>query len=106
MNITTNPELNTLLRLEQWFESMCNGDWEHTYGITIETLDNPGWHVSVELSDTPLAEFPFQAIRQDFDKDDWFQCEVSKGIFQGSCSTGRLNQLLNAFLDWADSARA
>ncbi len=46
--------LNSLDRLEQWFRSMCNGDWEHTYGIKILTLDNPGWIVAIELRDTPL----------------------------------------------------
>jgi len=41
-------------RLETWFASMCNGDWEHTYGITLETVDNPGWLFTVEITDTPL----------------------------------------------------
>lgn len=34
---------DVLGRLERWYAAQCNGDWEHTYGITIETLDNPGW---------------------------------------------------------------
>ncbi len=29
--------------LEKWFENHCDGTWEHHYGITIETSDNPGW---------------------------------------------------------------
>ena len=28
--------------IEKWYANNCNGDWEHSYGITIETLDNPG----------------------------------------------------------------
>lgn len=31
--------------LSNWHKLNCNGDWEHTYGIKIETLDNPGWLV-------------------------------------------------------------
>jgi len=37
-------------RLETWFASMCNGDWEHTYGITLETVDNPGWLLLMPFS--------------------------------------------------------
>ena len=33
--------------LEDWYADLCNGDWEHTGGIKIETLDNPGWCITV-----------------------------------------------------------
>lgn len=29
--------------LQKWYKSQCDGDWEHEYGIKIETVDNPGW---------------------------------------------------------------
>jgi hypothetical protein len=32
-----------LNELQVWYGAQCNGSWEHTYGIKIETLDNPGW---------------------------------------------------------------
>lgn len=45
----------TLLNwLQNWYKTNCNGDWEHTYGIKIETLDNPGWSVVVDLKETNL----------------------------------------------------
>ncbi|MBN6041230.1 Imm53 family immunity protein [Amycolatopsis sp. 195334CR] len=28
--------------LERWFAGQCDDDWEHRYGITLETRDNPG----------------------------------------------------------------
>jgi hypothetical protein len=31
-----------LKRLQDWYVSQCDGGWEHTYGISIDTLDNPG----------------------------------------------------------------
>ena len=37
--------------IENWFKQRCDGDWEHQGGISIETLDNPGWCVKVEYSD-------------------------------------------------------
>lgn len=35
--------------LQDWYCSQCNGDWEHGYGVSIETLDNPGWSLKIEL---------------------------------------------------------
>ena len=45
-------EITALQRLEQWFAARCNGDWEHASGVTIETLDNPGWRLWVDLTGT------------------------------------------------------
>jgi hypothetical protein len=28
--------------LQGWYATQCDGDWEHEYGVSIETLDNPG----------------------------------------------------------------
>lgn len=28
--------------IKKWYLNHCNGDWEHNYGITIQTIDNPG----------------------------------------------------------------
>jgi hypothetical protein len=33
---------NNLQWLQKWFESQCDGDWEHEFGITFKTVDNPG----------------------------------------------------------------
>lgn len=84
---------------------MCNGDWEHSYGIAIETLDNPGWMVSIEIQDTPLSGSPFEPIRRDRSANVWIQCEVADGAWRGSCSVGRLSELLELFLDWAESPK-
>jgi hypothetical protein len=34
---------DALAWLMQWYLAQCNQDWEHEFGITIATLDNPGW---------------------------------------------------------------
>lgn len=35
--------------LQNWYSSNCDGDWEHDYGITIETIDNPGWNIKIDV---------------------------------------------------------
>jgi len=34
---------NVMERIQDWYRRQCDGDWEHSYGVKIETLDNPGW---------------------------------------------------------------
>ena len=38
--------------LQDWYLAQCNGDWEHEFGIKIDTLDNPGWSVVIDLLGT------------------------------------------------------
>jgi len=54
--------MNVLAELQRWYESQCNEDWEHQYGVKIDTLDNPGWSVIIDLDDTDLEGKPFQTV--------------------------------------------
>jgi hypothetical protein len=44
--------MDTINWLQDWYKQNCDGDWEHSYGINIYTVDNPGWSVNIELTDT------------------------------------------------------
>jgi hypothetical protein len=46
--------MNKLRELRRRYLAQCNEDWERTYGLSIGTLDNPGWSVTIELTGTPL----------------------------------------------------
>lgn len=48
-------EDNLLEWLQDWYLQQCDGEWEHFYGVKIETLDNPGWYIEIDLNDTTLA---------------------------------------------------
>lgn len=63
---------NVIKWLQDWYFENCNGDWEHTYGITIETLDNPGWQLKICLEDTKYENIGIDSYeRQDqYNKDD------------------------------------
>lgn len=47
-------DLDVLSQVETWFSDHCDGDWEHGFGIRIETLDNPGWMIRVALEGTSM----------------------------------------------------
>ena len=55
--------MNALQRLQDWYSAQCNGDWEHQQGVRIESLDNPGWALDIDLADTTLADKPFTEVK-------------------------------------------
>jgi hypothetical protein len=45
--------MNTVLeRLQTWYSSHCDGEWEHDFGVQIGTLHNPGWTLRIDLTGT------------------------------------------------------
>ena len=96
-------KMNTLAKLPTWYESQCNGDWEHQYGIKIETLDNPGWIVSVDLAETGLEEKPFQEISKLEAERDWIKCHIIDGKFEGVGSPKMLDEIIRVFLEWVQT---
>ena len=93
--------MHTLNKLVRWFASNCNGDWEHGYGIKINTLDNPGWHVDINLVDTSLEGRVLQPISIDRSDTDWVRCKVENGLFRGFGGVDNLIEILDLFSDWA-----
>ncbi len=55
--------MSVLADLRKWYESQCNEDWEHQYGVTIGTLDNPGWTVTIDLVNTDLEGREFEEAK-------------------------------------------
>jgi hypothetical protein len=98
-----NPIAEPLQLLQVWYSSHCDGDWEHQYGISIETLDNPGWLFKVDLTRTELCDQPFDQIHVEGDnKNDWYICSVKDHTFEGACGPNRLNKVIAVFLSWAN----
>jgi hypothetical protein len=92
--------IDPLRALEEWYASVCDGDWEHSYGVKIGTLDNPGWSVDIDLLETPLAAAKLERVVVDRTDDDWVQYWVENGVFKGCCGTRNLSELLRLFTEW------
>ena len=99
----------TLTELQDWYRSQCNDDWEHSCGVKIETLDNPGWSVTVDLTETELQDRVFKPvvrgpIAYDLNQDqDWIVCKVEGQSFQGAGGPAKLEEIIATFLTWAKS---
>lgn len=84
--------------LQYWYFSQCDGGWEHQYGIKIDTLDNPGWSIDIDLKNTDLELEPFCGVEKKGDGDDWYQCFVQDNKFMGRCGPKNLTEVIAIFL--------
>jgi hypothetical protein len=90
-----------LVRLQEWYASECNGDWEHQYGVRIQTLDNPGWSIDIDLWETSLADRAFAPISLERSDADWVRCTLDVTIFKARGGARNLREMLSIFLAWA-----
>ena len=102
------PDMNNLLpRLQRWYLSRCDGAWEHSWGVKIGTLDNPGWSLAVNLRSTELEGRAFTPIKRGLDtlkpNADWFTCHVENQEFRGFGGPEKLAEMIAIFLNWAEA---
>lgn len=102
--------MSTLARLQTWYSLQCNGDWEHASGVSIQSCDNPGWWVRINLVGTALASQAFREIAEGVDDQRfalgsrWLSCHVENGTWHGAGDETRLEHILEIFLAWAEAA--
>ena len=102
--------MESLARLQQWYLAQCDEDWEHSYGVRIETLDNPGWNLEIDLIDTPLEHKPFDPVHYGMFEEaetsgnEWIFCKVESGKFSAGGGPLKLNEIIDIFLRWAGGA--
>ncbi|WP_316834546.1 immunity 53 family protein [Pedobacter nutrimenti] len=82
--------------LSNWYKSNCDGDWEHQYGVKIDTLDNPGWSFEADLIDT-AHEGKKIFIESLNDDNDWYKVSSDGEKFTGAGDSGKLYFLINLF---------
>jgi hypothetical protein len=97
--------MDSLQRLQSWFASQCDGEWEHSFGVQIDTLDNPGWSVTIDLADTPWADLSMPSLDAERTPTDWVHVKVSAGKFSAAGGPYNLSEIVDHFLR-AVSARS
>jgi hypothetical protein len=95
-----------LLKLQEWFAAQCEDlaevgelrtPWQHRYGITIDTLDNPAWNVGIDLAGTELDGVDMPEYRVDNGDDDWVICNIHDNRFGGVGDPSKLVVILYQF---------
>ena len=94
--------MDAVSRLCSWYERQCTNDWHEDQGIRIDTLDNPGWSLKIDLKGTPLYERDFQQIQIDRSDHDWILARKNGDIFESFGGPMALDEMIKIFLTWAE----
>ena len=95
--------MKVLEKIQSWYKDNCNGDWEHQYGVIIETIDNPGWQLMVDLENTNLKEAEFKSLTIERSASNWITCRVIDSKFEGFCGSQNLTEMLEVFVNWSET---
>jgi hypothetical protein len=90
-----------LIWLQEWYRAQCNDEWEHSYGVRIDTLDNPGWRVAIDLKGTRLEHVEMTPVTSDNGPDNWVSAHVKNSQFIGYGDAEKLISILATFREWA-----
>jgi hypothetical protein len=95
-------ELPTVLeKLQTWYNSNCDGDWEHQYGFSLENIDNPGWTLTIDLDFTHQEDEIFSEYTIGKDQPlNWIVVKKNGKKLNGACGPMQLEQMLELVTDW------
>lgn len=93
--------MDVLEGVQEWYAAQCDGSWEHSFGVSIGTLDNPGWRVRLDLQATSCSGRAFDRIERLRTDGDWLVCWVEDEVFQVACGPRNLQEALELFLAWS-----
>ena len=95
---------SVLTRLSEWYVAQCDDLWEHRWGLSITTIDNPGFALSIDLTGTPLEDVEFIRMEVEIDTlNGWYVCWKEEGKFQAAGAPSRIEDMIECFLNWAST---
>ena len=94
---------NDLEWLDEWYQRQCNGNWEHTQGMRLQSLDDPGWQLTIHLSGTSAVNTRPQRLRMVTRGGGWLACSIEAECFKGSGDPRKLEQIIGVFRRWVET---
>ena len=98
--------------LQRWYSAHSDGEWEHGAGITIKTIDNPGWSMTIQVEGTELESASFEPVKTDVSETDWVRCRVAEREqgkpltyrrFEAHGGASNLNDIIGVFRTWVET---
>lgn len=97
-------DTNILEWIQNWYKTECNEDWEHTYGIRIETVDNPGWFLQIDLKETDYVDIVADTGLIEYGEHDWYIIKIEDSVYKASGDPSKLEFLLTKFREIIESS--
>ncbi len=102
--------MNSLQWLQQWYRAECDDAWEHQHGITIQSLDNPGWLIKIDLAGTRLESVNMKPVGLESHinhsgitgNHHLLYCKVEDGFFIGAGGPHALFSICKVFRHWVE----
>lgn len=94
--------INNLSWLQWYFASCSDGYWEGTFGVSINTLENPGWTIDIDLEGTKLEDVEFAGYIVERSDDNWAFCTVRDGKYKANGGVFNLDEMIYVFRDWVE----
>ncbi|EJP17927.1 hypothetical protein LEP1GSC080_4809 [Leptospira interrogans str. FPW2026] len=102
----SSHQSNTMFSwLIEWYQSQCDGDWEHEYGIAINTNGDRGWQIKIEVNFTELDGVEVAHTLNQKGEDDWYSFSLKDGKFLAEGDSKKLPIILEKFKEiWTTNA--
>lgn len=84
--------------LQCWYASQCDDVWEHSFGIEIKNIDNPGWKVRI----TGASEKQVLSMAVERSEEDWVQITATDSEFVGYGGANNLRELMALAVNWLE----
>ena len=90
--------------LQAWFAAHCDGNWEQEYGVTIGTVEEPGWERASISSERGSGKRAGVRVRSAVG--DWCEAWCDGYTFHAVGGTHNLDELLGTFVTFAERQSA
>jgi hypothetical protein len=85
--------------LQKLLLRLSDGQWEHGPGISISTIDNPGWRIDICLTETPHINLFVGEVADNRSEVDWIFIRTEMRGFQKflmvACGPDNLEEALS-----------
>jgi len=104
---------DNLIWLSQWYLSQCDNNWEHSFGVKVDTLDNPGWSLKIDLTDTEMRGRDFGRVEHGEPSGNleewqrtgsWWVARVEGDVFDVACGPLDLSAAVGVFRRWVEAS--
>jgi hypothetical protein len=89
---------DVLDQLQAWYLEQCDGEWELDGSIRIDTIENPGWSLTVDLEGTAYAGLTLDRKEDDAGEADWIHWWSDGSQFHAYAGPAGLTRAVHEFL--------
>ena len=95
--------MNYIKELQEFLNDHSDGDREHSEGIKIHTVDNPGWSISISIRQTSFQGKQLDTVDIERSESDWIYCKLEDDVFHGVGGVFNLEEILSLFFYWINN---